>query len=41
MSSHGFSSLEISLTLSSLFSGMGKKSGAKAIVFDLDCDKVN
>ena len=41
MSSLGFSSLEILLTLSSLFLGMGKKRGARAIDFDLDCDKVN
>ena len=41
MSSHGFSSLDILLTLSSLFSGMGKKRGARVIDFDLDCDKVN
>ena len=41
MSSHVFSSLEILLTLSSLFSGMGKKRGARAIDFDLDCDRVN
>ena len=41
MSSHGFSSLEISLILSSLFSCMGKKRAARAINFNLDCDKVN
>ena len=41
MSSLGFSSLEISLTLSSLFSGMAKKRDVRAIDFDLDYDKVN
>ena len=41
MSSHGFSSLEVFLTLFSLLSGMGKKRGARAIDFDLDCNKVN
>ena len=41
MNSCGLFSLEILLTLSSLFSSMGKKRGARAIDFDLDCDKIN
>ena len=41
MSFHDFSSSEILLTFSSFFLGMGKKKGARAIDFDLDCDKVN